>query len=101
MVILLTYDIDKMWSEVKQAALAAGFRDFAVTNAMQKFELPFTTLLVEATSPRDAMDRFIQVVRGVSTSIVIGRAASFDWASGATHADKGGLDLIVEALTRP
>ncbi len=39
MVILLTYDLSSKWTEVKHAAIANGFRDFAITNADQRFNL--------------------------------------------------------------
>lgn len=96
MVILLTYDLSSKWTEVKHAAIANGFRDFAITNADQRFNLPNTTLFVEASSPQNAMDRFIAIVRNVSSAIIVERAAAFDWSTGATHADAGGLSLLGE-----
>ncbi|MCJ2133022.1 hypothetical protein MKK69_02890 [Methylobacterium sp. J-026] len=96
MLMLITYDLNSKWSEVKQAAIANGFRDFAITTANQQFNLPNTTLLAEAQSPQDAMDRFIAIVRSVGSAIIVERAAAFDWSTGATHADGAGLSLLAD-----
>lgn len=100
--ILLTYDLDRMHWEVKSAALRFGFRDYAINNAGNKVELPNTTLLVDAYSPQDAMAKFIGVVRGVNTQVVILRAATFDWSTGQAHTDQPQLSALAAFFaTRP
>jgi hypothetical protein len=72
--VLVTYDLNSMWIEVKAAALKAGFIDYVPFDDGSRFKLPNTTLQV------DAMTKFKNVVRSVSPNIVM---SALELSSGA------------------
>ena len=65
---LVSYDIDRMHSEVKAAARAAGFQDCV---AQPPRLLPNTTLFRNTADVPTAMQEFRAVVASVSSSIRI------------------------------
>jgi hypothetical protein len=78
--VLVTYDLNSMWIEVKAAALKAGFIDYVPFDDGSRFKLPNTTLQVDATTTNDAMTKFKNVVRSVSPNIVM---SALELSSGA------------------
>lgn len=58
---IVSYDLDGKWWEVKQEALAIGFEDHVVTNDGIRRPLPNTTLMLEAPSPEFAEMVFLGV----------------------------------------
>ena len=57
MSVLITYDLDKGWVEVKQQAFAVGFYNIVSTTVGDRV-LPNTTLLIEQVTPEAALQLF-------------------------------------------
>jgi hypothetical protein len=69
---VISYDIDRMHSEVKVAARAAGFQDCVNADGGKARKLlPNTTLFRDTTDVPTAMKEFRKVVASVSSSIRI------------------------------
>lgn len=87
MTVMISYDLDSMWTEVKNAALRAGFYEDALLQNERLVQLPNTTLVCDNLSAREALDLFVSVVRTTSILIVIERASAVEWTVGYHHQD--------------
>lgn len=61
MSVVVAYDVDSEWNEVKKQAFALGFYNIVETRIGPRV-LPYTTLFIENLSPLDALKRFEQAV---------------------------------------
>ena len=69
--IVLTYDVDRDHTAIKQACLNGGFSECAPMKSGTQKRLPNTTLFGDFDSPADAVATFRQLARGASKRVVI------------------------------
>lgn len=70
MLVVVTYDLNQGWNEVKEAAFAGPFFNIIETTKGPK-QAPNTTLFVEGMTPADALQAFDAAV--VAASRKLGR----------------------------
>lgn len=64
---VITYDLDGMHNEVKQICLRNGFHESLTSNKV-KFNLPNTTLIIDAPDANAVLDHFKKCVRQVAVA---------------------------------
>jgi hypothetical protein len=76
----VTYDIDRMHTEVKAQCLLTGFMEYVVCDDGTVKKLPNTTLVVDAINCTDAANKFMLQVGSVSPSITVMKVVCFEYA---------------------
>lgn len=71
MLFVLTYDVSRDHTIIKQTCLRAGFIDCARMDDGSRLKLPNTTLLGDFDSAATAMTRFMELARSASQIAVI------------------------------
>ena len=81
MLYAVTYDIDRLHSEVRAQCLRAGFLDCVTLVDGTVMRLPSTTLVVAAAGCSDAARRFMREAAKVPGTVTVLRLVCFEYSN--------------------